>query len=181
VRGTFPNVSNAIYGVGQTPTAGYGGMGGGYGDFEGGRMGGGYGGGGRDLPVNQPAQQPNQYGMNQDFGSNNGQFFQPIYRGQYQDYGNPYTSMNVSRYGTGYQQGFQMPPPYNPFSGGYGGYGGGYGGGFDGYGGYGGMGGYGGRSPFGRGMGRGYGGGYGGGDMNYMFAEGGIASLVDKE
>jgi hypothetical protein len=110
-------------------------------------------------------------GIGSGMGQNNtnGQFFQPIYRGQYQDYGNPYASNNVSQYGMGQQRGFQQPSPYNPFSGyggmggggyGYGGMGGGYGGMNQGYGGMGGggYGGFGGGSPFGRGMGRGYGG-----------------------
>jgi hypothetical protein len=110
-------------------------------------------------------------GIGSGMGQNNtnGQFFQPIYRGQYQDYGNPYASNNVSQYGMGQQRGFQQPSPYNPFSGyggmggggyGYGGMGGGYGGMNQGYGGMGGggYGGFGGGSPFNRGMGRGYGG-----------------------
>jgi len=102
-------------------------------------------------------------GIGSGMGQNNQQFFQPIYRGQYQDYGNPYASNNVSQYGMGQQRGFQQPSPYNPFSNsggmggggyGYGGMGGGYGGMNQGYGGMGG-GGFGGGSPFGRGMGYG--------------------------
>jgi hypothetical protein len=101
-------------------------------------------------------------GIGSGMGQNNQQFFQPIYRGQYQDYGNPYASNNVSQYGMGQQRGFQQPSPYNPFSNsggmggggyGYGGMGGGYGGMNQGYGG--GYGGFGGGSPFGRGMGYG--------------------------
>lgn len=150
-------------------------------------------GGGAFFGSSEPPSGNNRGDGSFDRGAN-GQFFQPIYRGQYQNYGNPNTYNNVSQYGMGQQRGFQQPSPYNPFSGyggmnqGYGGYGGmggggygGYGGmGGGGYGGYGGIGGggyggFGGGSPFGRGMGRGYGGmqqpqqqqGYGGMDQGY--------------
>ena len=112
-------------------------------------------GGGAFFGSSEPPSGNNRGDGSFDRGAN-GQFFQPIYRGQYQNYGNPNTYNNVSQYGMGQQRGFQQPSSYNPFSDG------GYGGMNQGYGGYGGMGGgyggFGGGSPFGRGMGRGYGG-----------------------
>jgi hypothetical protein len=47
---------------------------------------------------------------------NPAQFFQPIYRGQYENYANPAIANSVSSYGTGPQQSFRMPTTFNPFS-----------------------------------------------------------------
>ena len=54
--------------------------------------------------------------ISSDYKSGNEQFFQPIYRGQYENYANPATANSVSNYGTGPQQSFHMPTTFNPFS-----------------------------------------------------------------
>jgi hypothetical protein len=54
--------------------------------------------------------------ISKDYKAGNGQFFQPIYRGQYENYANPAIANSVSSYGTGPQQSFRMPTTFNPFS-----------------------------------------------------------------